>query len=71
MRLASLGENPRDAGWVTSVAHSAMLKKIIALGFVKRGFNAPGTKLCASMSGAADSTVVSAEVAALPFIAHG
>ena len=72
MRLTSLEENPRDVGWVTSVGHSPRLKKVIALGFVKRGFNARGTKLRSLLRGADDnSTAVRVEVAALPFISHG
>ena len=35
----------REAGWITSVADSERLGERIALGFVKRGFNVPGTKL--------------------------
>jgi tRNA-modifying protein YgfZ len=37
----------KDAGWITSAVRSDSLGKEIALGYVKRGFNAPGTELLA------------------------
>ena len=33
----------KDAGWITSATRSDRLGKEIALGYVKRGFNEPGT----------------------------
>lgn len=39
--------NARDAGWITSATRSDRLGKEIALGFVKRGFNAVDTELLA------------------------
>jgi folate-binding protein YgfZ len=50
----------KDAGWITSAAKSARLEKEIALGYVKRGFNAEGTELQAAG--------VSIRVTALPFV---
>lgn len=44
MRLHS-PDDSRDVGWVTSAAYSKRLKKNIALGFVKRGFNERSTRL--------------------------
>ena len=35
----------KEAGWITSAIRSESLGKEIALGYVKRGFNEPGTKL--------------------------
>ncbi len=59
-------EEGRDAGWVTSATHSERLQRNIALGFVKRGFNEPGSKLRAAVSASGDGAVV--EVVPLPFV---
>jgi folate-binding protein YgfZ len=60
-RLApSEGEN-KDVGWITSAARSPRLKKEIALGYVKRGFNEIGSRL------RTDADLL-AEVVPLPFI---
>lgn len=40
-------EDAKDVGWMTSATRSDRLGKEIALGYVKRGFNQPGTKLSA------------------------
>ena len=64
MRLMADG---KDVGWITSVAQSARLGRSIALGFVKRGFQASGTRLKLQ---AVDGTALAGthvEVAALPF----
>ena len=50
MRLRPAGEEPKDVGWITSAIRSERLGKEIALGFVKRGYNAiaksdPGAEL--------------------------
>lgn len=60
MRLSNEREPGKDAGWLTSATKSERLGKQIALGYVKRGFNAPGTSLRAAAA--------PVEVAALPFI---
>lgn len=65
MRLAS---NGKDVGWITSVAHSARLGRTIALGFVKRGFQAPGTALDVHAADGPGSSGSRVEVAALPFV---
>ncbi|MCA1657866.1 MAG: hypothetical protein LC627_01040, partial [Verrucomicrobiaceae bacterium] len=44
MRLLPDGEN-KEVGWITSAARSPRLEKEIALGYVKRGFNAIGSRL--------------------------
>jgi tRNA-modifying protein YgfZ len=59
-RLSSETDAGREAGWITSAAKSERLGKQIALGYVKRGFNGPGTQLLAG--------TVSVEVTPLPFI---
>lgn len=45
LRLTSESDPEKDAGWITSATKSARVEKEIALGYVKRGFNANGTKL--------------------------
>ena len=46
VRLTSETEPGKDAGWITSATNSVRLGEI-ALGYVKRGFNEPGTRLLA------------------------
>lgn len=41
-------EDAKEAGWITSATKSARLGKEIALGYVKRGYNTPGTNLHAA-----------------------
>lgn len=65
MRLTAATEDPRDIGWVTSADYNPQLEKHIGLGFVKRGFNAPGTNLSALP--AASTEVIRVEVVSLPF----
>ena len=56
----------KEAGWITSATHSQRLEKEIALGYVKRGFNNPATKLDAlSLDPAA---AIPVEVVSLPFL---
>lgn len=52
-RLAPAGEPTRDVGWITSATHSEVLQTEIALAFVKRGYNDPGTNLLADGSAVA------------------
>lgn len=69
MRLATISEASREAGWVTSVADSPRLQKQIALGFVKRGSNEAGTNLNAVLpDDASGAPAARVEVVALPFI---
>jgi folate-binding protein YgfZ len=58
-RLTGETDPDKDAGWITSATKSARLEKEIALGYVKRGFNAQGTQLQAAG--------ISVQVTALPF----
>ena len=70
MKLASTSANGRQMGWITSATRSERLGKEIALGFVKRGFNTPGTNLDAVV-GDEDSGAqapIHAEVVPLPFV---
>jgi folate-binding protein YgfZ len=69
MRLTAATGDRRDVGWVTSSDYNPQIQKHIGLGFVKRGFNAPGTHLRAAP--AADSaapTGVHVDVVPLPFV---
>lgn len=45
MRLVSGSDERKEVGWITSAAHSQDLGKEIGLGYVKRGFNSPGSEL--------------------------
>ena len=45
MKLADPSTSGKEAGWITSTTRSTRLGKEIALGYVKRGFNNPATKL--------------------------
>ena len=70
MKLASTSANGKQVGWITSATRSERLGKEIALGFVKRGFNTPGTNLDAVV-GDEDSVAqapIHIEVVPLPFI---
>lgn len=67
MKLVSGTPESKEVGWITSVAVSERLGKKIALGFAKRGFNAPGTRLYAFDPSNPERSV-SAEIVELPFI---
>jgi folate-binding protein YgfZ len=68
MRLTATTDDHRDVGWVTSRDYNPQIQKHIGLGFVKRGFNAPGTHLRASpVADPAASAAVPVEVVPLPF----
>ena len=47
LRLYDAGEGAKEVGWITSAGQSPRLGKNIAMGYVKRGFNATGTVLAA------------------------
>jgi tRNA-modifying protein YgfZ len=69
MKLAAAVAKGKEAGWITSATRSDRIGKEIALGYVKRGFNMPGTKVNAiapENSGAA--SVIPIEVVPLPFL---
>jgi len=80
MKLLSSSAPGKEAGWITSATHSEKIGKEIALGYVKRGFNNPGTQLAAArpsgglnVSGAENCVpepdrTISVEVVSLPFI---
>ena len=69
MRLAPGKDENKEAGWITSAAHSFRLGKEIALGYVKRGFGGVGSCFQAlppeNFGGDIDVPV---ELVALPFV---
>jgi folate-binding protein YgfZ len=66
MKLAAPSIAGKVAGWITSATRSQRLGKEIALGYVKRGFNNPGTALNAFLQDKAGAIPV--EVVSLPFL---
>jgi folate-binding protein YgfZ len=70
MKLASTSANGRQVGWITSATRSERLGKEIALGFVKRGFNLPGTNVDAVVGteGSGAPVSIHVEVVSLPFV---
>ena len=67
MRLMAESDAGKDAGWITSATRSGRLEKEIALGYVKRGFNASGTRLKAVHPEQAGQPGISVEVVPIPF----
>jgi folate-binding protein YgfZ len=63
MKLVAPSALGKEAGWITSATRSE--RREIGLGYVKRGFNGPGTKLEA-FSGA-PVAAIPVEVVSLPF----
>jgi folate-binding protein YgfZ len=66
MKLAAASKSGKEAGWITSATRSHGIGREIALGYVKRGFNNPGTKLEAHSSNPAGAIPV--EVVSIPFL---
>ncbi|HJW37392.1 MAG TPA: glycine cleavage T C-terminal barrel domain-containing protein [Candidatus Udaeobacter sp.] len=66
MKLAAPSAAGREVGWVTTATRSERIGKEIALGYVKRGFNSPDTKLDAS-SAQNSAKPIPVEVVPLPF----
>ena len=64
MRLVAPSAPGKEVGWITSATRSQQLGKEIALGYVKRGFNSPGTNLNALSSDAA----IPVDVVSLPWL---
>jgi glycine cleavage system aminomethyltransferase T len=65
MKLVAPSASGKEAGWITSATRSLRLGKEIALGYVKRGFNNPATKLEALSLDPVGAIPV--EVVSLPF----
>jgi len=68
MRLVPEDEQGKDAGWITSAAHSPRLGKGIALGYVKRGFNSVSARFHARLPENPADGNVPVELVALPFV---
>jgi folate-binding protein YgfZ len=66
MKLVTPSASGKEAGWITSATRSQRLEKQIALGYVKRSFNNPNTKLEALSPDGAGAIPV--EVVSLPFL---
>ena len=66
VKLAAPSTAGKEAGWITSATRSQRLGKHIALGYVKRGFNNPGTTLNALLQDKAGAVPV--DVVSLPFL---
>jgi tRNA-modifying protein YgfZ len=67
MDIVPTSEEKKSVGWITSAAVSEKLGKQVALGFVKRGFNATGTRLEAINPHDPASPNVAVVVVDLPF----
>lgn len=69
MRLAAVDNENKEAGWITSAVRSPRLEKEIALGYVRRGFNASGSRLHAlPPENSSHAISVPVELAAVPFL---
>jgi folate-binding protein YgfZ len=71
MKLVPPSAPGKEVGWITSASRSEKIGKEIALGYVKRGFKSPGTRLDAFTTG--DSApkpfgAIPLEVVPLPFL---
>ena len=66
MKLVARSTSGKEAGWITSTTRSTRRGKEIALGYVKRGFNNPATKLEALSLEPGGAIPV--EVVSLPFL---
>jgi folate-binding protein YgfZ len=67
LKLATPSAAEREVGWITSATRSQRIGKEIALGYVKRGFNNPGTKLDA-FSAENSAKRIPVAVVPLPFL---
>jgi folate-binding protein YgfZ len=69
MRLVPGEDEGKEVGWITSAARSPRLGKEIALGYVKRGFNAVGSRFQAlPPENSGDDIHVPVELVAIPFV---
>jgi tRNA-modifying protein YgfZ len=66
MKLAAPSAAGKEVGWITSATRSERVGKEIALGYVKRGFDKPGTNLEAFAPNGPDRASV--EIVSLPFL---
>ncbi len=69
MRLVSMAEKGKAAGWITSAARSGKIGQEIALGYVKRGLNNPGVNLDALAPENSGAVVaIPVQIVSLPFL---
>ena len=64
-KLVGAADATKDVGLITSVGRSRSLGRAIALGYIRRGFDAPGSTLQVRRN---DTLIGSVEVCSLPFI---
>ena len=67
MKIFSLGEEKKEAGWITSAAHSKRLGQEIALGYIKRPFYHATYRLDAINPESLGRAAVRIELTDLPF----
>ncbi|MDQ2659379.1 MAG: hypothetical protein M3Y03_03060 [Verrucomicrobiota bacterium] len=66
MRLTNASGEAKEVGWLTSTTESTRLGRRLALGFLKRGFQEPGTRLEARGDGSS-APAATVEIVPLPF----
>ena len=64
-KLVGAADASKDVGLITSVGRSRSLGRAIALGYIRRGFDAPGSTLQVRWNA---TLIGSVEVCSLPFI---
>lgn len=69
MKIFPMGEEAKEAGWITSALHSKRLGKEIALGYLKRPFYHSTYRLNAIHPESLGDAVARIEIADLPFAA--
>jgi folate-binding protein YgfZ len=67
MKLFPIGDEKKEAGWITSTTRSKRLAKEIALGYIKRPFPPTHYKLDAVDADGPSSSAVRVEIVDLPF----
>ena len=67
MKIFSLGEEKKEAGWITSAVHSKRLGQEIALGYIKRPFYHATYRLDAINPESMGRAAVRIELTDLPF----
>jgi tRNA-modifying protein YgfZ len=71
MKIFPMGEEEKEAGWITSAVHSSRLGLEIALGYLKRPFFHATYRLDAVNRESVAPVIVRLEVADLPFAGRG
>jgi tRNA-modifying protein YgfZ len=69
LQATSMPDMGKEVGWITSAIHSERLGRMIALGFVKRGFNAVDSQLSAApLENSSGTPSLPVRVVDLPFV---